>query len=106
MIDPGPRWTGSYPQESAAGAICWNDRFRNAIAAKTNRDLLLRVAELVYRQTSPDGASTKIAPPHRASPAESLAFAPGIKHCLWRPSDRGIVYSTATDAYFSCAARR
>jgi hypothetical protein len=29
-------------------------------AGKADRNLLLRIAELVYRQTTPDGAKTKL----------------------------------------------
>ncbi|HKM69773.1 MAG TPA: anti-sigma factor [Stellaceae bacterium] len=53
-----------YHEEGGIGAFYWSDEgFGYAIAAKADRDLLLRVAELVYRQTSPDGARAKIPPP-------------------------------------------
>ena len=52
-----------YHEEGGIGAFYWSDEgFGYAIAAKADRDLLLRVAELVYRQTSPDGARAKIPP--------------------------------------------
>src|SRR6516162_7384334 len=53
-----------YHEEGGVGAFYWSDDgFGYAIAAKADRDLLLRIAELVYRQTSPDGAKAKIPPP-------------------------------------------
>ena len=52
-----------YHQEGGVGAFYWSDEgFGYAIAAKADRDLLLRIAELVYHQTSPDGAKAKIPP--------------------------------------------
>jgi anti-sigma factor RsiW len=52
-----------YHEEGGVGAFYWSDQgFGYAIAAKADRDLLLRIAELVYRQTSPDGAGAKIPP--------------------------------------------
>jgi anti-sigma factor RsiW len=52
-----------YHEEGGIGAFYWSDEgFGYAIAAKADRDLLLRIAELVYRQTSPDGAGAKIPP--------------------------------------------
>jgi anti-sigma factor RsiW len=52
-----------YHEEGGIGAFYWSDEgFGYAIAAKADRDLLLRVSELVYRQTSPDGARAKIPP--------------------------------------------
>ena len=52
-----------YHEEGGIGAFYWSDEgFGCAIAAKADRDLLLRIAELVYRQTSPDGAGAKIPP--------------------------------------------
>jgi anti-sigma factor RsiW len=53
-----------YHEEGGIGAFYWSDEgFGYAIAAKADRELLLRIAELVYRQTSPDGARAKIPPP-------------------------------------------
>ncbi|MBV8457686.1 MAG: anti-sigma factor [Acetobacteraceae bacterium] len=53
-----------YHEEGGIGAFYWSDEgFGYAIAAKADRNLLLRIAELVYRQTSPDGAKAKIPPP-------------------------------------------
>jgi anti-sigma factor RsiW len=52
-----------YHEEGGIGAFYWSDEgFGYAIAAKADRVLLLRIAELVYRQTSPDGARAKIPP--------------------------------------------
>jgi anti-sigma factor RsiW len=52
-----------YHEEGGIGAFYWSDQgFGYAIAAKADHDLLLRIAELVYRQTSPDGAGAKIPP--------------------------------------------
>jgi anti-sigma factor RsiW len=53
-----------YHEEGGIGAFYWSDEgFGYAIAAKADRELLMRIAELVYRQTSPDGAKAKIPPP-------------------------------------------
>jgi anti-sigma factor RsiW len=52
-----------YHEEGGIGAFYWSDEgFGYAIAAKADRNLLLRIAELVYQQTSPDGARAKIPP--------------------------------------------
>ena len=52
-----------FHEEGGIGAFYWSDEgFGYAIAAKAGRDLLLRLAELVYRQTSPDGSGAKIPP--------------------------------------------
>ena len=52
-----------YHEEGGIGAFYWSDEgFGYAIAAKADRDLLLRIAEIVYRQTSPDGARAKLPP--------------------------------------------
>ena len=52
-----------YHEEGGIGAFYWSDEgFGYAIAAKADRELLLRIAELVYKQTSPDGARAKIPP--------------------------------------------
>jgi anti-sigma factor RsiW len=58
-----------YHEEGGIGAFYWSDEgFGYAIAAKADRDLLLRIAELVYRQTSADGAGAEIPPaPRKAS---------------------------------------
>ncbi len=50
-----------YHEEGGVGAFYWADEgFGYAIAAKADRDLLLRIAEIVYQQTSPDSAKAKL----------------------------------------------
>ena len=52
-----------YHEEGGIGAFYWSDEgFGYAIAAKADRELLLRIAEIVYQQTSPDGAKAKLPP--------------------------------------------
>ena len=52
-----------YHEEGGIGAFYWSDQdFGYAIAAKADRNLLLRLAEIVYQQTSPDGAKDKVPP--------------------------------------------
>ena len=52
-----------YHEEGGIGAFYWSDEgFGYAIAAKADRNSLLRIAEIVYQQTSPDGAKAKIPP--------------------------------------------
>jgi anti-sigma factor RsiW len=52
-----------YHEEGGIGAFYWSDEgFGYAIAAKADRELLLRTAELVYKQTSPGVARAKIPP--------------------------------------------
>jgi len=52
-----------YSEESGIGAFYWSDQgFGYALAAKTDRQSLLKIAEIVYRQTSDDGAKAKIPP--------------------------------------------
>jgi anti-sigma factor RsiW len=52
-----------YHKEGGIGAFYWSDEgFGYAITAKADRDLLLRIAEIVYQQTSPGGAKAKIPP--------------------------------------------
>jgi anti-sigma factor RsiW len=52
-----------YHEDGGVGAFYWSDEgFGYAITAKANRDLLLRIAEIVYQQTTPDGAKAKIPP--------------------------------------------
>jgi len=58
-----------YHEENGIGAFYWADEgFGYAITAKADRELLLRIAEIVYQQTSQGGAKAKIPPPQgRAS---------------------------------------
>jgi len=52
-----------YHEEGGVGAFYWSDEgFGYAIAAKADRDLLLRIAEIVYQQTSQDAARAKPSP--------------------------------------------
>ena len=52
-----------YHEEGGIGAFYWSDEgFCYAIAARADRGPLLRIAEIVYQQTSPDGAKAKIPP--------------------------------------------
>jgi len=52
-----------YREENGIGAFYWaDDGLAYAIAAKADRGLLLRIAEIVYHQTAPDGAKAKLPP--------------------------------------------
>ena len=52
-----------YHEEGGIGAFYWSDEgFGYAIAARADRAPLLRIAEIVHQQTSPDGARAKIPP--------------------------------------------
>jgi anti-sigma factor RsiW len=52
-----------FHEEGSIGAFYWSDEgFGYAIAAKADRNLLLRIAEIIYRQTTPDGARAKLPP--------------------------------------------
>ena len=53
-----------FREQNGISAFYWvEDGLAYAIAANTDRGLLLKVAELVYQQTTQDGAGAKIAPP-------------------------------------------
>jgi anti-sigma factor RsiW len=53
-----------YQEDAGIGAFYWSDQgFGYAIAAKGDRDLLLRIAEMVYRQTAGEGGGVKPASP-------------------------------------------
>jgi anti-sigma factor RsiW len=53
-----------YQKDAGIGAFYWSDQgFGYAIAAKADRDTLLRIAELVYRQISPEGGKAGKPPP-------------------------------------------
>ena len=58
-----------YSEENGVGAFYWSDQgFGYALAAKADRDLLLRLSEIVYQQMSADGAKAKLPPkPGKAS---------------------------------------
>jgi hypothetical protein len=67
-----------YHEEGGIGAFYWSDEgFGCAISAKADRDLLLRIAELVYRQPL-RMALKPSSHPHRESPADGR----GIKRCF------------------------
>jgi anti-sigma factor RsiW len=52
-----------YSEEKGIGAFYWSDQgFGYALAAKADRDLLLRLSEIVYQQMSAEGAKAKIPP--------------------------------------------
>jgi anti-sigma factor RsiW len=52
-----------YHEEGGLGAFYWSDEgFGYAITAKADRDLLRRISEIVYQQTSPGGAKARIPP--------------------------------------------
>jgi anti-sigma factor RsiW len=52
-----------YSEENGIGAFYWSDQgFGYALAAKADRDLLLRLSEIVYQQMSSDGTKAKIPP--------------------------------------------
>jgi anti-sigma factor RsiW len=52
-----------YREQNGTSAFYWvEDGLAYAIAANADRDLLLKVAEIVYQQNSPDGARAKIPP--------------------------------------------
>jgi anti-sigma factor RsiW len=58
-----------YSNENGIGAFYWSDAgFGYAITAKANRALLLKAAEIIYRQTEEEGDRAKIPPkPGKAS---------------------------------------
>jgi anti-sigma factor RsiW len=52
-----------YSEKNGVGAFYWSDQgFGYALAAKADRDLLLRLSEIVYRQMSAEGAKAKLPP--------------------------------------------
>ena len=52
-----------YREQNGTSAFYWvEDGLAYAIAANTDRDLLLKVAEIIYQQNSPNGARAKIPP--------------------------------------------
>jgi anti-sigma factor RsiW len=68
-VDVGGETEFKYREEKGTSAFYWvEDGLAYAIAANTDRDLLLKVAEIIYRQNSPDGARAKLPPaPGKAS---------------------------------------
>lgn len=52
-----------YSERNGVGAFYWSDQgFGYALAAKADRNLLLRLSEIVYQQISSNGAKAKIPP--------------------------------------------
>lgn len=87
----GPCNPFRYHEEGRIGAFYWSDEgFGYAIATKADRSLLLRIAEIVYRQTSPDGARAKLPPAlgkaqlSRSETAERRRRCPS-SHAIGRP---------------------
>jgi len=61
--DVGGETEFQYREQNSISAFYWmEDGLAYAIAANADRDLLLKVAEIVYQQTSPVGAKAKIPP--------------------------------------------
>lgn len=59
-----------YQEAAGIGAFYWLDRgFAYAITGKADRDELLQIAEIVYRQTSPQGKAEPPAPAGKPPPA-------------------------------------
>ena len=62
-VDRGGEPEFKYREQNGVGAFYWiEDGLAYAIAANAKRDLLLKVAELVYQQGSPAGARAKLPP--------------------------------------------
>jgi anti-sigma factor RsiW len=61
--DVGGETEFKFREQNGTRAFYWiEDGLAYAIAANTDRDLLLKVAEIIYQQNSPDGAGAKIPP--------------------------------------------
>ena len=85
----GPKF--KYREQNGVGAFYWiEDGLAYAIAANAKRDLLLKVAELVYQQGSPAGARAPSFHPCRTSPVSGalarIGFDPSSAHKYF---DRG-----------------
>ena len=81
-----------YHEEGGIGAFYWSDEgFGYAIAARADRRTLLRIAEIVHQQTSPDGTKAKI-PPAPGIPPDCR----GIKRYFGSRSERGMTCSAST----------
>ncbi len=62
-VDVGGESEFKFREQGGINAFYWVDNgLAYAIAANAPRDLLLKLAEIVYRQNSPDGARAKIPP--------------------------------------------
>jgi anti-sigma factor RsiW len=69
VVDVAGETEFQFREQNGISAFYWvDDGLAYAIAANAPRDLLLKVAEIVYRQNSPDGAKAKLPPaPGKAS---------------------------------------
>jgi anti-sigma factor RsiW len=62
-VDIGGETEFKYREQNGISAFYWvEDGLAYAITANANRELLLKVAEIVYRQNAPDAARAKIPP--------------------------------------------
>ena len=62
-VDVAGQTEFKYREQDGISAFYWiEDGLAYAIAANAPRDLLLKIAEIVYQQNSPDGAKAKIPP--------------------------------------------
>ena len=60
-VDTAEETEFEYREQEGVGAFYWvDDGLAYAIAANAPRDLLLKIAEIIYRQNSPDGTQPKI----------------------------------------------
>jgi anti-sigma factor RsiW len=69
VVDIGGETEFEFREQNGISAFYWvDDGLAYAIAANAPRDRLLKVAEIVYQQNSPDGAKAKLPPaPGKAS---------------------------------------
>jgi anti-sigma factor RsiW len=69
VVDAAKETEFQFREQNGVNAFYWvDDGLAYAIAANAPRDLLLKVAEIVYRQNSADGAKAKLPPaPGKAS---------------------------------------
>jgi anti-sigma factor RsiW len=62
-VEGGSETEFQYREQGGVSAFYWvEDGLAYAIAANAPRDLLLKVAEIVYQQNSPEGVKVKIPP--------------------------------------------
>ncbi len=63
VVDVAGETEFQFREQNGISGFYWvDDGLAYAIAANTDRGLLLKVAEIVYRQNSPDGANAKLPP--------------------------------------------
>ncbi len=69
VVDVGGETEFQFREQNGISAFYWvDDGLAYAIAANVPRDLLLKVAEIIYQQNSPEGAKAKLPPaPGKAS---------------------------------------